>query len=107
MQNRLKINAIQKFTQKAERAGYYAVCEVVNLENGLTAVVYLAAPIESSLPGYFNPKNAAAEIWNMSEKALYKFLSTEDFSKNKEFYFEWAADNQFHKLDQKPGWLSN
>jgi hypothetical protein len=105
MDRKLKINAIQKFTTVANRAGYYARCEVQDMNDGTVALVFLATPHEAAFSDYFTPENMDSELWKLADRAMYEFLSTEDFSKNKVFYFEWMADNKFYKLSDKPTWV--
>lgn len=103
--NKFKINFIQDFRISAERAGYYAQCIVRNMENNRDAMVLFAAPIESVLSNEDSLKNIESYLRELGSDAMYEFLSTEDFSNNKIFYFEWMVDNKFHKLDTKPEWV--
>src|SRR3989344_7318120 len=99
MDKNRKINWIEKFQPVAHRAGFYARCDIQNLETGQQVEVFLAAPQEVAHTEYFTPENMNAGLRELADQAMYEFLYTEDFSKKTVLYFEWLADNKFHLLE--------
>jgi len=100
---KMKINWIQNFNITGNRAGFYATCELFNMETSQKATVVLGAPVSAGYTNYFDVENLNQELRKVADTALYEFLSSEHFASGV-YYFEWMENNTFKLIEEKPKW---